>query len=75
MDGLLDEVRANEQDLLKQCGAEYIQRIKDRPGALGGRRETRLSPVGDPAFPEKLTANKGGSPYRENSVMDTELSR
>ena len=25
---VLDEVRANEQELLKQCGAEYIQRIK-----------------------------------------------
>ena len=25
---VLDEVRANEQDLLAQCGAEYIERIK-----------------------------------------------
>ena len=37
---VLDEVRANEQDLLKQCGAEYIQRIKTGLGHWvdGGRR-------------------------------------
>ena len=33
----------------------YIQRI--RPGALGGRRQTRLPPVGDPAPPEGLSAS------------------
>ena len=49
---VLDEVHANEQDLLKQCGAEYIQRTKTGLGHWVDGGGTRLSPVGDSAFPE-----------------------
>ena len=49
---VLDEVRANQWDLLKVCGAEYIERMQTglQHWVDGGR--ARPSPVGDSPLPE-----------------------